>query len=99
MNPISLYLRLVRIAIKARMQYRADFVTGILGVIVILVPRLPVLKEWAYAGFVFIMTGALFSHFAVGDAAKEYFGPSLLLALTAVSWYCRPGSRKLVAIP
>ena len=34
----------------------------ILGVIAILVPRFPLLKEWAYAGFFFAMTGALFSH-------------------------------------
>lgn len=69
----------------------------ILGVIAVLAPRFPLLKEWAYAGFFFTMSGALVSHFAVGDGAAEYFGPALLLVLTGVSWYFRPADRKLVA--
>jgi hypothetical protein len=56
------------------------------------------LKEWAYAGFFFIMTGAIFSHLASGDEAKEFFGPTLLLVLTVVSWYFRPAERKLVPV-
>jgi hypothetical protein len=68
----------------------------ILGVVVLLIPRFPLLKEWAYAGFFFVMSGALFSHLAIGDDAKEFFGPSLLLILTAVSWYFRPVDRKLI---
>lgn len=68
----------------------------ILGVIAILVPKFPLLKEWTYAGFFFTMTGALFSHLAVGDGAKEFFGPTLLLVLTIVSWYFRPAERKLI---
>jgi hypothetical protein len=70
----------------------------ILGVVAILVPRFPLVKEWAYAGFFFLMTGALFSHFAGGDAASAFFGPSLLLVLTVVSWYFRPADRKLVSV-
>jgi hypothetical protein len=66
----------------------------ILGVIAVLVPKFPLVKEWAYAGFFFAMSGAIFSHAAVGDAATEYFGPSLLLLLTVVSWYFRPATRK-----
>jgi len=68
----------------------------ILGVVAVLVPGLPLVKEWAYAGFFFLMTGAIFTHIAVGDEAMEYFGPSLLLVLTIVSWYFRPNERKLV---
>lgn len=68
----------------------------ILGVIAVLIPEFPLLKEWAYAGFFFAMSGAIVSHLAMGDAAKEYFGPVLLLALTIVSWYFRPASRKPV---
>jgi uncharacterized membrane protein YphA (DoxX/SURF4 family) len=68
-----------------------------LGVIVVLIPRFPLVKEWAYAGFFFAMSGAIFSHFANGDEAKEFFGPTLLLILTVVSWYFRPAERKLVA--
>ncbi|MGV3585833.1 MAG: DoxX family protein [Adhaeribacter sp.] len=68
----------------------------ILGVVAILVPKLPLVKEWAYAGFFFLMSGAIFTHLAVGDALVEYFGPVLLLILTAVSWYFRPESRKVI---
>lgn len=67
----------------------------LLGTIAVLVPKFPLLKEWAYAGFFFLMTGAIMSHFAVGDEAKEYFGPALLLLLTIVSWYFRPADRKI----
>jgi uncharacterized membrane protein YphA (DoxX/SURF4 family) len=69
----------------------------ILGVIAVLIPKFPLLKEWAYAGFFFAMSGALISHAATGDEAKEFFGPGLLLVLTIVSWYFRPVERKLVS--
>lgn len=65
------------------------------GVIAVLVPKFPLLKEWAYAGFFFAMSGAIFSHLAVSDKAVELFGPTLLLTLTIVSWYFRPAERKL----
>lgn len=68
----------------------------ILGVIAILVPKFALVKEWAYAGFFFIMTGALFSHIAVGDPVAEMWPSLLLLTLTIVSWYLRPNSRRLV---
>ena len=68
----------------------------ILGVIAVLVPKFPLLKEWAYAGFFFAMSGAIFSHIAHADAAKELFGPTLLLILTVVSWYFRPADRKII---
>ncbi|MFA4868595.1 MAG: DoxX family protein [Pedobacter sp.] len=66
----------------------------ILGVIAVLIPKFPLLKEWAYAGFFFTMTGAVISHLIVGDAATNLFGPVLLLVLTTVSWYFRPEDRK-----
>ncbi len=66
-----------------------------LGVVAMFVPKFPLLKEWAYAGFFFAMTGAIFSHFANDDSAKEFFGPALLLILTFVSWYFRPADRKI----
>ncbi|WP_421879240.1 DoxX family protein [Marinoscillum sp.] len=68
----------------------------ILGVIVALVPGLPLLKEWAYAGFFFAMTGALASHLIVQDPFSEIFPSVLLLMLTCLSWYYRPASRRLV---
>lgn len=67
----------------------------LLGVIAILVPKYPLVKEWAYAGLFFLLTGALYTHVAVKDPATEYFGPILLLVLTLASWYFRPPNRKL----
>ncbi|TDF96390.1 DoxX family protein [Paenibacillus piri] len=41
----------------------------LLGILAILIPRYPRLKEWAYAGFVFDLSGALYSVLAIGDAS------------------------------
>jgi hypothetical protein len=89
--------------LMAHLGYPLYFLTilgiwKILGVIAALVPKFPLLKEWAYAGFFFTATGAVFSHLAAGDSAKEFFGPLLLLVLTVVSWYYRPADRKLLAL-
>ena len=67
----------------------------ILGVVALLIPKFPLVKEWAYAGFFFAMSGAIFSHIAVGDPMKEIFPSLLLLVLTVVSWYFRPADRKV----
>jgi hypothetical protein len=67
----------------------------LLGVVAVLVPKFPVLKEWAYAGFFFVMSGAIVSHIALGDPVKEIFPSLLLLILTVVSWYFRPADRKV----
>jgi len=86
-----------------RLGYPVYFLTilgiwKILGVIALLVPKLPLLKEWAYAGFFFIMSGAIFSHIALGNPLKEIFPSLLLLVLTVVSWYFRPVDRKVVLV-
>jgi len=70
----------------------------LLGVVAVLAPKFPLVKEWAYAGFFFAMSGAVFSHLACGDSAKELFGPLLLIVLTVVSWYFRPADRKLSGV-
>ena len=70
----------------------------ILGSVVVLIPKFPLLKEWAYAGFFFVMTGAIFSHFALGDSFGEIFPSLLLLVLTVVSWYFRPPDRKPILV-
>jgi hypothetical protein len=70
----------------------------ILGAAAVLIPKFPLVKEWAYAGFFFVMSGAVFSHLAVGDGAMEFFGPVLLLILTFVSWYFRPADRKIISV-
>jgi len=70
----------------------------ILGVVAVLIPKNPLLKEWAYAGFFFAMTGAMFSHLAVGDSVTAIFPSLLLLVLTFLSWYFRPAERKIKSV-
>lgn len=48
------------------------------GVITVLIPKFPLLKEWAYAGFFFAMSGAVFSYIASGGNAKDFFGPRII---------------------
>ncbi|RIX51532.1 DoxX family protein [Paenibacillus nanensis] len=70
----------------------------LLGVVAIVVPGFPRLKEWAYAGLFFLMTGAAFSHaFAndYGDGGFNLILPLIYAALTIASWALRPKSRKL----
>ena len=89
------------VEIMTRLEYPAYFsvilgVWKIAGVVAILIPKFPLLKEWAYAGFFFVMSGAIFSHLVVGDEAVELFAPTFLLILTVVSWYFRPNDRKIL---
>jgi uncharacterized membrane protein YphA (DoxX/SURF4 family) len=72
-------------------------VAKILGVVVLLIPKFPLLKEWAYAGFFFMMSGAIFTHIAAGNSIGEIFPSLLLLVLIVTSWYFRPAERKLLA--
>ncbi|RFM36226.1 DoxX family protein [Chitinophaga silvisoli] len=67
----------------------------VLGVITILLPRFPLVKEWAYAGFFFAMTGAVISHIASGDSFAHFIAPLIFAILTVVSWYFRPADRRL----
>jgi uncharacterized membrane protein YphA (DoxX/SURF4 family) len=69
----------------------------ILGTAALLIPKFPLVKEWAYAGVFFLLTGAIFSHLAVGHSAVELIPSLLLLALTVLSWYLRPPNRKVVS--
>ena len=90
------------VSVMTHLGYPAYFasILGIwklLGAIAITMPRFPRLKEWAYAGFFFLTTGAIFSHIASGHSASEVFPASLLLVLTVVSWYFRPESRKIIS--
>lgn len=68
----------------------------LLGVIAVLVPRFPLIKEWAYAGFFFAMSGAITSHIIEGDPMKDIFPAILLFVLTITSWYFRPANRRLI---
>lgn len=63
----------------------------------ILAPGLPRLKEWAYAGVFFAMSGAVASHLLAGDPASKAVAPVVILGVVGASWGLRPESRKLPA--
>jgi len=67
----------------------------ILGVAAILVPNFPLIKEWAYAGFFFVMTGAGISHIAMKEPFIEVVPSLTLLIAIILSWYFRPANRRL----
>lgn len=84
----------------AELGYPVYFVTvlgvwKVLGGLALLAPRLPLLKEWAYAGIAFDLTGAACSHAAVGHPAVKVIVPLVLLGIAAASWALRPASRRL----
>ena len=86
----------------AHLGYPVYFLTilgiwKILGVVTLLIPKFALLKEWAYAGFFFAMSGAAFSHIASGTVDK-IFPSLLLLVLTVVSWCFRPADRKIISV-
>jgi uncharacterized membrane protein YphA (DoxX/SURF4 family) len=64
-----------------------------LGAIALLVPGLPKLKEWAYAGFTFAWISAFVAHYLAKDGPKA-FTPLILLALLAISYVTRPAGRQ-----
>lgn len=67
-----------------------------MAIIAILIPRLPLLKEWAYAGVFFAMTGASVSQMAVGAPVFHIIIPLIIAGLAIASWYLRPASRKII---
>lgn len=70
----------------------------ILGVVAVLIPKFTRVKEWAYAGFFFVMAGAIYSHIAHGDGMNDIFPSMLLFTLVVISYLTRPASRRLVAL-
>lgn len=71
----------------------------VLGAMVLLLPRLPVLKEWTYAGAFFVYTGAIVSHLTTGYQVSEVGILSVLTALTMLSWALRPPTRRTTHAP
>jgi uncharacterized membrane protein YphA (DoxX/SURF4 family) len=67
----------------------------VLGAVAVLIPRFPKLKEWAYAGMLFDLTGASASHAAMGDPAGKIATPLIILGIVMASWALRPETRKL----
>jgi uncharacterized membrane protein YphA (DoxX/SURF4 family) len=87
-------------AISLQLGYPAYFgiilgVWKVLGAIVVLAPRLPRAKEWAYAGMIINLTGAVASTLAMGEGAGDVAVPLAFIGLVAVSWALRPPSRRL----
>lgn len=70
----------------------------VLGIIAILVPGFKLLKEWAYAGIFFVMSGAVISHIASNDISVQIIAPLLLTIFTVLSWYLRPAGRKIILV-
>lgn len=64
--------------------------------IVLLLPGLVLLKEWAYAGAAFTWGMAVIAHYAAGDGVQVWSFPLALLALLIVSYVTRPASRRLM---
>ena len=58
----------------------------ILGVAAVLTPGVPRLKEWAFAGLTFDLTGALYSHLSVGDPPRVWMPAVVGLVLMAGSY-------------
>jgi uncharacterized membrane protein YphA (DoxX/SURF4 family) len=70
----------------------------ILGALVIVLPGFPRLKEWAYAGMVFDLTGAAISRGISGDAAVTVIVPLLIAGVVLASWALRPTGRMLPSV-
>jgi uncharacterized membrane protein YphA (DoxX/SURF4 family) len=70
----------------------------LLGGIALAMPRFARLKEWAYAGVVFDMTGAAASWIAIGDNTGQFIAPLVFAVLAMSSWALRPPARILGSI-
>lgn len=69
-----------------------------LGIIAILIPGFKLVKEWAYAGIFFTMTGAVISHIASNNVSPQIIAPAILAVFTVLSWYLRPANRKITSV-
>jgi uncharacterized membrane protein len=71
----------------------------VLGAITIVVPGFKLVKEWAYAGLFFVMTGAFISHLLSGDhSVKGLIGPLFQTVFIILSWYLRPANRRIIVV-
>lgn len=67
----------------------------VLAIFVILMPKYLLIKEWAYAGLFFLLSGGVVSHFASGDGISQTLPVFVFMCLTVASWNLRPVERKL----
>jgi DoxX-like family len=83
---------------KAGYPQHLRIVLGIVkpvAAIVLLLPGLPLLKEWAYAGVTYALVMAVISAYTGGEGAQTWAMPAVLLALLLVSYVTRPAGRRL----
>ena len=71
----------------------------ILAAVAILAPGFARLKEWAYAGVTFALSGAFFSHLMAGDALAQALPPLVILGFAVASYALRPANRRLASTP
>ncbi len=88
------------VPVMAELRYPVYLLTilavwKLLGAIALLLPRFPRLKEWAYAGIFFEMTGAAASWAARGGGRGDLLWPLAFVVLTLASWALRPPGRTL----
>ncbi len=69
-----------------------------MAIIAILIPKFPLVKEWAYAGIFFAMTGASISQMAVDSPVFHIIVPLIIAGLAIISWYLRPADRRLIPL-
>ncbi|WP_194201810.1 DoxX family protein [Glycomyces albidus] len=69
-------------------------VAQVAAAIAIMAPRLPLVKEWAYAGTGFLWTGAVIFHLTLGDGPKTWLPPLMFAIFGAISWALRPADRR-----
>jgi uncharacterized membrane protein YphA (DoxX/SURF4 family) len=90
------------LAVLAHLGYPAHLATvlgiwKLLGAAAIAVPGFPRLKEWAYAGMFFDLSGAAVAHVSAGDPVGNIATPLFILGLVLASWALRPEGRTLAA--
>lgn len=68
----------------------------VLGAAAVAVPGFSRLKEWAYAGMIFDLTGAAISRGVVGDGAAGVFPPLIVASLVVASWALRSHNENTV---
>jgi len=82
-----------------------DYFAYVLGVcqfaaaVAITVPGFRLIKEWAYAGILFLWSGAVVSHLANGDGPVSWGPPLMFLTFAVASWALRPATRRLGDLP
>jgi len=84
---------------KAGYPQHLRIVLGIakpIAAIVLLLPGVALLKEWAYAGVTFALVMATISGYLSGDGVKDVVLPLVLLVLVAISYFTRPANRRLI---